>query len=144
MCADDRDQVERFTGAPYRQESMAYWAYGLAGPKWCGAREDGQAVAAGGFVPVRPGVFQTWFVATDEAWGEYTVEVTRICALVLENMLAQGAHRIETYVLASRRAARLWYTRIGLKREAALPGYGSKGETALLYTAVRLPDLGAA
>lgn len=98
-------------------------------------------VAAGGFLPQRPGVFRTWFIAPDASWEHYGRELTDLCRDQIERMLQDKlAHRIETVTLADRTEARAWYERIGLTFESTLPGYGANCEDAVMYVAVRKPE----
>ncbi len=95
-------------------------------------------VAVGGFLPQRPGVFRTWFMAPEWAWAEHGADLTERCRAIIQELFAAGlAHRIETVTLAHREEARAWYERIGLTFEALHPGYGANGEDAVTYVAVR-------
>lgn len=103
---------------------------------WAGDR----AIAAGGFLPQRPGVFRTWFMAPQWAWDEHGRDLTEACQTAMDQMFnAKLAHRIETVTLVDRTEARAWYERIGLTFESTLRGYGANGEDAVMYVAVRTP-----
>jgi hypothetical protein len=100
---------------------------------WAGEKP----VAAGGFIPQRPGVFRTWFMAPDDSWKDHGREITGVCRERIAVMLDGLAHRIETVTLADRAEARAWYERIGLAFETIHRGYGANGEDAVMYVAVR-------
>jgi RimJ/RimL family protein N-acetyltransferase len=99
---------------------------------------DDKAVAAGGFLPERPGVYRTWFMAPQTTWDEHGRDLTEACKKLVADMFeGRLAHRIETVTLADRTEARAWYERIGLTFESTLCGYGAHGEDAVMYVAVR-------
>ncbi len=95
-------------------------------------------VAVGGFIPQRKGVYRTWFIAPDESWKTCGKDLTDKCRDLVQGMIEDGlAHRIETVTLADRAEARAWYERIGLTFEAPHAKYGSGGEDAVMYVALR-------
>lgn len=103
---------------------------------WAGEKP----IAAGGFLPQRPGVFRTWFMAPEWAWKEHGRELTDVCRELIARLFrGKLAHRVETVTLADRAEARAWYERIGLAYESTLRGYGANGEDAVMYVALR-PD----
>lgn len=140
---DERAQISAFTGAPYEIDANAVRAWRLPGPKWAVATdaEPNRALVVGGFIPQRPGVYQTWFLATPEAWQPgIGKELTEIVAAAIKTQLS-SAHRIETLCLASRERTRRWYERIGLHFETLLHGFGANGEDAALHVALRQPEV---
>ena len=95
-------------------------------------------VAVGGFIPQRKGVYRTWFIAPDESWKTCGQEITDKCRDLVQGMIEDGlAHRVETVTLADKAEARAWYERIGLTFESTQRGYGSGGEDAVMYVALR-------
>lgn len=95
-------------------------------------------VAIGGFIPQRPGVLRTWFIAPETSWKECGRELSASCRELLAKQFDEKlAHRIETVTLADRAEARAWYERIGLTYESTQRGYGANGEDAVMYVAVR-------
>ncbi len=95
-------------------------------------------VAVGGFIPQRKGVYRTWFIAPDESWKTCGQEITDKCRDLVQGMIEDGlAHRVETVTLADKVEARAWYERIGLTFESTQRGYGSGGEDAVMYVALR-------
>lgn len=132
---DDFAQLEAF-GFPLGLDALAVLCYGLPGQKWTFASAR-YPLVIGGFVPQRPGVVSSWFLATLEAWHEHGAAVTEMAAERLAWAHANGAHRIETVCLASREKARRWYERIGLKFESTLKGYCVDGSDAVMYVSLK-------
>lgn len=92
------------------------------------------AVAAGGFVNIRPGVWQTWFLHTPLAWaqGHRITNLVKDCYATLLN-----ARRIETVTLATRTDARAWYERLGLTYESTACKASASGADLVTYVALR-------
>jgi len=105
------------------------------GPKWVYA--DDRPWIAGGFVPQRPGVYQSWFLACLDAWSIIPLEVTQVAIERIAFMLDNGAHRVETLCPASNKLAQRWYKTIGLKQEATLEAYCADGTSAVIYARTR-------
>lgn len=142
---DERKLCRAVTGVDYDpQEFMVTLAEAVGDAPyqhlfWSGDK----AVAVGGFLQQRPGVFRTWFSAPAWAWEQHGRELTEACRTLVGRMLETGlAHRIETVTLADREKARAWYERIGLIFESTLRGYGVNGEDAVMYVAVRPREAG--
>ncbi|MDE2098513.1 MAG: hypothetical protein KGL39_14765 [Patescibacteria group bacterium] len=108
-----------------------------AGPKWIFQTQDGTPLVAGGFIPTLPGSYRTWFLATADAWASHGRAITVMAAERLGFMLENGARRLETLCLASRKDAHKWYETIGLVHEATLRSYYSDGSDAVLYVKVK-------
>jgi hypothetical protein len=90
-----------------------------------------------GFDQIRPGVWQDWLLSTPAAWDKYWRSVTKISRRVMDEMLQQGAHRLQCVSLASRIHAHRWYRPLGLEREGLLRAYGVNGEDAVMYSRLR-------
>lgn len=131
----ERRVYEKFSGQAYRADDAAYAAFGGIGPKWVFDAPAAPA-AIGGFTPVTPGTYRTWFYATARAWREHGRELTEECAKLVASALTV-AHRVETVTLAEHTKARQWYPQIGLREESTLPGYGANGEDAVMFVALR-------
>lgn len=130
--------AEVVSGLPFDAEAFTAAVFGSRGIhheiRGCGC----SPVAAGGFLPVRGGVYRTWFCAPEWAWQAHGAELTRVSAQAIQALLADGlAHRIETVTLASETRARRWYEKIGLAFESTLYGYGSQGEDLVMYVALK-------
>lgn len=138
---EERKQIAAFTGA-FDIDATAVSAWRFAGPKWTLVDEEKpfEALVAGGYAPLRPGVYQSWYMATPHAW-RHGAEVTRFTRERIAWMLNNGAHRLETVCLASREQTRRWYERLGLICETTLKAYGVNGEDAVLYVALAAPKV---
>ena len=143
LPAEERAQLEAFTGAPYEIDSNAVRAWRFPGPKWTAvdSSDPRRALVVGGFIPQRRGVYQTWFMATPEACQPGVgKELTEVVSATIKEQLS-SAHRIETLCLASREQTRRWYERIGLHFETLLHGFGANGEDAAVHVALRKPEV---
>jgi len=133
----EREQLEAVWGIPYDFERVAASCYNLPNPKWMGV-SDGKPVVAGGFVEQRPGVWEIWLAATDEAW-EQPIAMTRIARTLMREMFDGGAHRLQHTVLETNTEAQRWYRSIGLVFEGKMRAWGSKGENALIFACTEKP-----
>ncbi len=135
---DDWDQIVKL-GSPRDIDMLVSRCYGLPGPKWAMTAESApnEALVVCGFVPLRDGVYSTWFMATSKAWSEYAEAVTTLAAERLRWALDSGAHRLETLCLSSRERAHRWYTKIGLRHESTLKGYCVDGSDAVMYVRLK-------
>jgi hypothetical protein len=142
MPENEKVLFKAMTGDDFDAENMLVALADLPGTHhlfWVGEKP----VAVGGFIPQRPGVFRTWFIAPEATWKEHGRDVTDSCRELIKGLLDDGlAHRIETVTLADRAEARAWYERIGLNYESTQPGYGSNGEEAVMYVALRGAETG--
>lgn len=94
----------------------------------------GLPVLVGGFVPVRRGVFEGWLAGTDEGWATNWRAMTKVCRGLMDDLFANGAHRVETFALASRVQAHEWYERsLKMQREGTLRGYFADGQDAVVF-----------
>lgn len=133
----DREQWEVFGGPHYSfPDNIALECWGYAGPKWAICTEDSMPLAVAGCRRMRKGVYQSWFLSGTELWthGKAVTDITR---KVMHQVLAGGAHRIETLCLAHRKDTRAWYEQVGLHFEAEFPNYGESGQAAVQYAITR-------
>lgn len=138
MPDSERRVYEVVSGSDFHVEDFAAGMFHARGMHHEFRRYADAVVAAGGFIPHRPGVYRTWFCAPEWAWKAHGAEITRLCASAVSAMLKGDlAHRIETVTLASETRARQWYEKIGLAYESTLRGYGSGGEDLVMYVAVK-------
>lgn len=137
MPEDEKVLFKAMTGDDFDAENVLVAMADLPGTHhlfWA----DEKPVAVGGFIPQRKGVYRTWFIAPDSTWADHGAELTDLCGSLVKGMLDDGlAHRIETVTLADRAKARAWYERIGLTFESTQRKYGSSGEDAVMYVALR-------
>lgn len=96
------------------------------------------AAAVGGYTETRPGVWQSWFMSTPEAWARGN-QITERVAEIVCGMLADEVyvHRLETTTLATRTRARAWYERIGLHYESTACKASASGKDLVTYAALR-------
>ncbi len=136
---DEWDQIEKFGGAR-DIDALVMRAMSYPGEKWAFVDEVtnvDNALVVGGFIPVRAGVFSSWFLVTMQGWSLYGRDVTAMAAERVRYKLASGAHRIETLCLASRTAAQKWYPATGLQFESTLKSFCVDGSDAVMYVAVK-------
>lgn len=140
MPADERAQLEAFTGQPYDIDGAAIGNFTAPGPKW-GARVDGVPVAIGGFVPQRPGVYRDFMLTTPEAWVT-GFQLTRVCRRLMDAMLlSPDVHRLECVApvarLSSRPEIQRWYRVLGYEPEATLRRYCADQGDAVMFSRVK-------
>jgi hypothetical protein len=136
MPQDERDQLEAFTGEPYNVDSAAIGNFMVPGPKWV-IKSNDEAIAIGGFVPQRPGVWRDFMLTTPDAWDKHWFAVTRIARRSMDAMfLSKQAHRLECVSHGVREKAFRWYKVLGYNREATLSGYCANGADAILFSRV--------
>jgi hypothetical protein len=137
LQAGERAQWEAMTGTPYDPQQCALQLANHQGFKWT-IYADGAPIAAGGFVPLRPGVWQDWMVTNPAVWAPKNWRsVTKIVKRVMDAMLDGEAHRLQCVSMADRIQAHKWYSVLGLEAEATLHGYGANGEHAIMFRRLR-------
>lgn len=136
LGSEDWDQIVKFGGARDIDAVIAR-GYNMPGKKWTFADDEDKAVVVGGYAPYRAGVYASWFLVDNAAWGTHGREITKMAAERTQFMLDSGAHRLETLCLASRKLAQRWYKSIGLRHESTAQGFCVDGSDAVLYVATR-------
>lgn len=152
MPADERAQLEAFTGEKYNADGAAVGNFMAPGPKWVIKAADTEAdfysglaepLVVGGFNAQRPGVFRDFLLTTPQAWqGRNWYHVTRICKRIMDDMLrSEGCHRLECIVPAARVQTRpelvKWYKVLGYNEEGLHHGYCANGADAISFARVR-------
>lgn len=139
MRADEIDQYLALTGLPeYVPDVAARSLVASPGKTFVMVDRAGLPVLVGGFAPVRRGVFEGWLAGTDQGWATHWRAMTKVCRGLMDDLLANGAHRIETFALASRTAAHDWYERsLLMQREGVMKGYFSDGQDAIVFARVK-------
>lgn len=95
----------------------------------CASGADGRPVAFGATIEARPNVLTLLFFATD-AFPTIALGLTRfIRQRLFPAQRRAGAHRIECVSIDTHIDAHRWIEILGLRREAAMPGYGKDGQT---------------
>ncbi len=134
---DIQDQWEAISGTPWCVDAVVSAVYTVGGPKWVG-HVDGYPIAAGGFIPIRPGVYRDWLIPGPFAFTPaYWRSVTKICRRIMDSMLLGDAHRLECLSLASRANVVDWYRVLGYQFEGTLHAAGSNGEDLAAYCRLR-------
>jgi hypothetical protein len=139
---DERDQLEAFTGEPYDIDSAAVGNFMTPGPKWV-AKVDEEPISIGGFVPLRPGVWQDFMLNTPEAFAKKNwFALTRASRRCMNAVFSsRQGHRIECIVpgqrLMERPELEAWYKVLGYNREATLYGYCATGADAIIFSRVQ-------
>lgn len=138
MRADEVQQFLALSGlAEYDADIAARAIASIPGPTYA-VLEGDRPVLLGGFDPLRSGVYEAWLVGTDEAWSKHGHAFTRICRRAINQLLHDGAHRVQVIALDSRKAAHTWYQRgLGFEFEGLLRGHCANGEDAVMFSRVR-------
>jgi hypothetical protein len=140
MCAEEKDQFCAATGAAvYDPEAAARVLVGIGGWQFCLLDDAGAPVAAGGFVEVRPMVWQSWMVVAEGGWESHWRELTKSCRRMMKRLFGSGkCHRIETVALASRTKAGRWYMKaLGERFEGVARAWFPDGRDAAIYAKVK-------
>jgi hypothetical protein len=128
----DREEIyaTRWSDDP---KSLAADALTFTEMTWIAA-DDNEPVAAGGAMPLHPGVWSMWMFATDK-WMNVALGATRHAKRVLiPNLRNTGAHRLECKSNASHLVAHKWLEMLGAKKESEVKEYGRQRENFFLYS----------
>ncbi|HDX0958566.1 TPA: hypothetical protein RNT23_002107 [Stenotrophomonas maltophilia] len=139
MRPDERAQDCAFTGeAEYCAEAAAKRMICAEGPKYV-IVDDGLPVVAGGFVFVRPGVWQGWQAGTVDGWEKNWRLITKVTRKLNDRMIADPAvHRLQLCAMAGREKTFEWYERsLRYQREATLHRYCATGIDAVMFSRVK-------
>lgn len=139
MRADEIAQFLALTGLTEYQPDIAARVFACTtGTAFVLVDRQNLPVCAGGFEPIRPGVYQTWMVGTAEGWAQHWRAITKHSRRAMDDLFARDARRIQTYALASRKDAHEWYAR-GLKQtfEGLHRQFFADGQDAVCYARVR-------
>lgn len=139
MRDDEIAQWLALTGAAdYNPDLCARGFLALTGPAFVLVGPDNLPVVAGGFEPIRPGVYQTWMAGTTAGWAKHWKAITRHSRRLVDGMLRDGvAQRVQTYALASRTAAHTWYERgLGQTFEGVHRSFFADGQDAVCYARI--------
>lgn len=135
------DEIEQFTsmsGFDFDADVAARAFVMTPGQTFVLVDRGNMPVVAGGFEPLRPGVYSGWMVGTTEGWSRYWRAITRHTRRLHDKVLSEGAHRIEIIAKASRVFAHDWYERgLLMEREGVLRGYCADGSDAVMFSRVK-------
>lgn len=137
LCSRSRpDEVEQYEAlvGPWNVDVAANEFWMNRGPKWL-MLGDKEPMFAGGWMPVIPGVYQSWMVGTVDGWETSWRSITKVVKRLMRVMLVNGqARRLQTSALEERKAARWWYEKgLGMKYEGTMYGFGLGGENMVNY-----------
>lgn len=135
MRDDERRQFCALNGLrEFDPDLAAQYFVALPGEKFCLLDDDGNPVAAGGYVPSGPGVWQSWMVGTEEGWTFHWRAITKAVRKVMTAMFKDGARRLETEAMADRVEAHRWYVKgLGMTQEGVHPARYADGSTAVSF-----------
>lgn len=142
-CAACIDPVEiqtyfEMTGRVWDANDVASQLWMAGGHCWAFRETVGNFPAAvGGYLPVRTGVWASWFMATPAAWARGNQITDRVAAVVRSMFENPEVRRLETVTLATRTRARDWYERIGLTYESTARAASATGQDLVTYVALR-------
>lgn len=138
MRSDEVQQYLALTGLPeYVSDVAARSLIASTGSQFVMVDRGNMPVLVGGFCPVRDGVFEGWLAGTEDGWEHHWRAMTKVCRGLMDDLLASGARRIETFALASRTQAHEWYERsLLMQREGVLRGYFADGQDAVVFSRV--------
>lgn len=136
---DEIEQYLALTGLPeYVPDVAARSLVASPGSQFVMVSRDSLPVLVGGFCPVRAGVYEGWLAGTTQGWSNHWRAMTKVCRGLMDDLLANGAHRIETFALASRTQAHAWYERsLLMQREGVLRGYFADGQDAVVFARIK-------
>ncbi|TPG08321.1 hypothetical protein EAH88_11870 [Rhodanobacter glycinis] len=138
MRPDEIAQYLALTGiSEYAPDVAARSMIASPGHQFVMVNSSNLPVLVGGFCPVRAGVFEGWAAGTPDGWATHWRAITKVCRGLLDDLMANGAHRVETFALASRTQAHEWYERsLLMQREGVLRGYFADGQDAIVFSRV--------
>lgn len=141
MRADEIEQWLALTGFkaydPNRAAASIIATMGEV--SFCLIDRAGSPIVAGGYEEVRPGVWQSWMVGTEDSWAKHWRAITKYAKSTMTTLLqSDRAHRVQTHALASRKAAHVWYARgLGMTYEGTHRAYFADGQDAVCYARVK-------
>ncbi len=109
-----------------------------AGPSWSLIDPAGHPVLAGGFEPVRAGVYECWMMGTQEGWARYGFTFNRVARRLMRGLLESHAHRLQAVVLAELAHVHGWHGKgMGMVNEGIQHGYCANGADVVMFAVTR-------
>ena len=106
----------------------------MGGPAFVFVDRQNMPVIAGGFAPVRTGVYDAWMAGTMDGWAKHWRAITKVCRHEMDRLLDADAHRIQICALATRTHAHQWYERgLHMTREGLHKGFCADGTDAVMF-----------
>lgn len=134
---DEQEQYYALTGKTWNPERVVHEICHKQGPKWV-ALDGDKPFIMGGYDHVVNDVWQSWMVGTMADWRTHWRSITKVSRKVMDALLATGARRLQTCVLASREQTCEWYVRaLKMTFEGNMRGFGANGETMAMYARVK-------
>lgn len=137
MRADEVEQYEALTGKAYDAERAAVEMFQSGQIRYALHDGKGVPIVAGGYDPIIPGVWQSWMVGTQPGWEKHWRVIHRGTAWMIQQMMDNGARRLQTSALAKRTAACAWYEKLGMRLEGTMPEFGVGGEDVVQFSITR-------
>ena len=135
---DEIAQYEALVGRRWDIDAVAVDHYNRIGVKFALLAPDGMPIAAGGWDPIIPGVWQSWMVGTMDNWDRHWRSLTKATRHVMDVLMDDGARRLQTNALASRTAACRWYEKgLKMRPEGVMHNFGVNGEAVAMYARTR-------
>jgi hypothetical protein len=136
------DEIAQFLAltnlTEYDPDVAARALLAIRGPSFTAMGDDGLPFCVAGFEPVSPGVWQPWMAGTMEGWDKHWRFITKTTRRWMDQLFDNGARRIQTFALASRKDAHEWYAR-GMQQqfEGLHRQWFADGQDAVCYARVR-------
>lgn len=141
MREDEIDQYLSFSGVKEYDpdEFVKMVIAGLGADSFVLYGDDELPYCIGGYVEVRPYVWQTWMMGTQDGWDKHWRTITKESRRTMDELLKSGrAHRIQCYSLSARISAHNWYKRgLGMKFECVAQKLFADGRDACCHIKVR-------
>ena len=135
-----KDEIAQFLAvhglSHYDPEQAARTFLATPGESYVMLDASNMPVLMGGFLPIRPGVFEGWQVGTDEHWAKHWRQICKVSRRMIDGFfMRDDVHRVQVCAVASRESSTfMWYERgLGLQREALIRRYCGNGEDAIMF-----------
>lgn len=140
LRAADRQELDAQSYG-YNEDEIIRIILGYAGPfNFCASRDPQRPVALIGALPMWPGVWSVWMLATDD-FPLIALSLTRwVRTRMIPALVESGAHRAECRLPAANRGACRWLELVGGRQESILKRYGRGQEDFCCYVWER-PDV---
>jgi hypothetical protein len=135
---DEIAQYEALVGEKWNVDQVANGHFNRSGVKFTLVDDSDNPIVAGGYDMVGPQVWQSWMIGTSASWDAHWRSITKATRFLMDDLLANGARRLQTSALADRAMACKWYVK-GLKMtpEGIMRGYGVNGEDVATFARLR-------
>jgi hypothetical protein len=128
MRADEVEQYEALTGKVFDPDAAAVELFRSGQIRYALHDGKGTPIIAGGYDPLIPGVWQSWMVGTEDGWAKHWRDIHRATSWMIQQMMDNGARRLQTMALAKRTAACAWYEKLGMRFAGIDAEFATTGE----------------